>query len=1664
MSRSEFGQRGTRGKSFSAAFSGLGKTFAGLVLAVALVSCGNGGKAKGVIGEDGVLVERDASEDAASKKREARRLEAAKAAEQEFTYFRYRLDTTGDQPVACLVFSAPLDTKRDYSPFVEFRPSFNAALSVEGRELCIGGLSFGSERSATLLAGFPSLDGRTLKREETFPIDFADRPTFVGFKGGGIILPRSDADGLPIETVNVDKVQIKVSRVNDRALVFKRLGAGETVRQGAYAYTWGEGSPQDVEEEIFSGTMMIKNVQNASVVTVFPMNDVVGTLKPGAYFISVTDAAKLTDSEGPAASANRWIMLTDLAITAYEGEHGLDVTLRSLKDGRPAGEAVVQLIASNNAVLAEARPDGQGRVKFDKPITSGQGNMAARMILARTASGETAMLDLQRAPVDLSEHAVGGRLTPGTVDAFVYTERGIYRPGENVELSALLRDRAGRQVTGRKGNLIVYRPNGLVASKVRFEDPKSGAVLNTFALPKGASRGEWRAAIEIDGVTGEAGEARFSVEDFVPQRIAVDLKVDEKAPMAANTVRQVGIGSRFLYGAPGAGLTVKGEARLEVQLNPFPAFEGFNFGRHDAVFEEQLLEFEDMTTDGAGRTSLRLAPGDAGKGSGRPLRLNTVISVLEPGGRAVSESARVPYRPDPLYIGLKPRFEYSVDEGGEAAFDVAAINGAGTGVAQKLKWQMLAIDEHYDWYNEGGEWRWRTSRTVTKVNEGVITTNAKGIAEIKATTADWGLHELIVQSDSAGVASSQSFYVGWGGEVSEDGVEAPDRVRVVGPAKPPTPGKSFEITIDAPYSGQAQVVVATDRVLSVQNVAVKEGGSRLRLTAGENWGEGAYVLVSVYTARNPDLQAKPRRAVGVLHVPLDMAARTFKVAIDAPELVRPDAEQSVNVTFTNGPKEPVFMTLAAVDEGILQLTKFKSPNPVEYYYGRKALGVQLYDDYGRLLDPNLGLPAEVRSGGDQLGGEGLSVVPVKSIALYSGLVDVGRDGKATVKFKMPEFNGELRLMAVAWSKSGVGSAEDKMTVRQQAPSDLILPRFLAPGDEAFLTASIDNVELGTGAFASTVSGKGPVAIGTASFSRNLKKGERADAPVRVQSTAEGIASVSLAVKGPENFASNRTYQIQSRSPYLPEARAQTALMQPGQTYALGADLLQGFVPGSADVTVGFSRLPVNPATLYASLDRYPYGCTEQTTSRAMPLLYAEQLVAMGARGARDSAKPKVQEAINTLLNRQSADGAFGLWREGDGYATPWLGAYTTDFMYRAKQAGYNVPDEAMTRAYTALRTVATGDSWRVYGYDVSVHEYAGSNETDQQMMYRSGAYALYVLAKAGEAKIARLRYLHDREMNNIESPLARAHIAAGLALLGDRSRAKSAFAKAQEAAGYQNSSDYYQTPLRDTAAILALAAEVDMTDSVTVLAGRIARETPEPNMLTTQEKAFLLLAVNGLTKGDPNVSLGVTGLGTGKDNQRQYLVTEAQLKTGVNFKLGGKAPIFRTVLVTGSPVGAPPVAASNLRADKRLYTLSGGTVDLANVRQGDRIVIGLTVTPEEQRENPLIIADLLPAGFEIETVLRPADGAGESGSSGAFDFLGQIAYPQTQQAQDDRFVAAVNTYGTAVRLGYIVRAVTPGNFAMPGVVVEDMYRPEVFARSAAGRVRVTSAAAAPGGQ
>jgi len=1585
---------------------------------------------------------------------------------QGMAFVRLRTEMNQAEPRACLEFSQNLSTDPsiNYADYLVMDPATTFQTDVSGNLLCLSGLPFEPERQVTIREGLPSASGERTEYDETFTLTFGDRPAYVGFAGSGVILPRSEADGIAIETVNVSRLHVEVLRVPDRILSQHYLAQGESNDEGGWGYWSFNSAGEDVGVQVYEGHIDIANgsLRNTAITTVFALGAALRELRPGAYVVKVRDASPgagqrgggESENESP-ASSYRWILYTDMALQSFSGATGLDVVVRSLRTARPLANTTVTLIAHNNEELARARTDREGRVHFADALVNGEGPARARYVMAYGAEGDFTALDLQRPALDLSDRGVDGRRAPGDIDAYLYTERGIYRPGENVRLIGLIRDEIGRAISDRPSTLVVYRPNGTEARRIRMtEAVDGGAIAKNIAVDRAAPRGVWRAELLVDGQEAVAGYVSWSVEDFVPQRLRVQVQANESVLRAGQT-RPINVQADFLYGAPGAGLAVEGEGRLMIDPNPFPDFATYSFGRVDESFDEQFFQLSPTVTDGQGRAQLLLQLPSEPETT-LPLRTRIVASVADPGGRMVREDFVVPVRLRDIYIGLAPQFENRRAGAGErVAYDVIALNADGRRVAVRdVQWQIVREDWSYDWYLDNGTWRWRRTGRDIPVDGATVTIGAGQPLRIAKDGLREGSYRLIVRDTRSGAESSQRFGVGWGGPADDDAT--PDMVSVVAPADPVRPGARARVQIRPPYPGEAQIVVATDRVIETRTVRVGADGATIDLPVTNDWGSGAYVLVTVMTPRDPVNLPVPRRAVGVAYVPVDMGQRTLQVDAGAGlQNVRPRTTINVPVQVRNAPLgERVRVAIAMVDEGILNITRYQSPNPVDYFFGRRALGVDVRDDYGRLLNPNLGAPATARQGGDSLGGEGLTVVPTRTVAIVSEIVEV-RGGRANIEIAIPDFNGTLRLMAVAWSESAVGQDAEQIIVRDPVVAELILPRFLAPGDEAQGTLNIDNVEGPNGTYTVTVSGSSTAQIQAQPRRFSLNRNQRQTALIPIVGGPLGVGTISLRLEGPQGFAPiERSYDIQSRAPFLPITITTTEPLAAGASWRAPPDALAWFQP-SAHALISFSNLAgLDPAPILDELYRYPYGCTEQLVSVAMPLLYYNTLAAEANRQRDPRITRRLQDAVTQILDRQGPDGAFGLWHAGDGYASPWLGAYATDFLLRAQRAGLAVPRQPMQQAYAALRRVARLNDFGSVGYDFEVYRWPGSNDTEQLLRSRSAAYALYVLAKAGEADIGQLRYYHDTHLNNEPSPLARAQIGAALARMGDRARSRNAFRLAERALGYRNTGDWYQSPLRDLAGVLALAAEAGETDLVNRLRQRLERDAPDADRLMTQEQAQLLLAANALLEraGPVNVSLN------GEQMRERRIIADAQrLAAGLVFSNNARGTVWRSLSLTGAPRQAPPAMQNGYAIDKRVFRLDGSLADLDAVRQGDRVVIVLSGQPEGARNYPTVLVDLLPAGLEIETTLGPADGSGSNWDgttrTGPFSWIGAITNAQVSEARDDRYVASANITG-GFRFAYIARAVSPGRYTLPAAQVEDMYRPGVMARTETGSIRI----------
>ncbi len=1587
----------------------------------------------------------------------------------------WRTDTNDASPKACFSFSGEFNQSQRVAlgDYFTSAPETALTLSVNGAELCLSGFPYDGDVSVTwkeglsaqgstiqgstiqgsTIQGSKAQDGKVLASDTTRIVGFGDKPAYVGFVGNGVILPRINAQGLAIETVNVDTLQVEIANVSDRMMARRDVISGEQTLEGDYSWEYQDAATE-VRTVIWSGTVAVKSVANETVTTVLPFSELVGTLKPGAYI--VTAEREHEDDEHQIARAWRWIISTDLAISSYRSADALDVAVRSIDSASLLPRTKLVLVAHNNEILSETVTGSDGRARFNAAVMRGKGPLRPKMVMAYGKSGDYAALDLSRSPIDISAFNIGGRAVSGAVDVFSYTERGIYRPGETVHFTALLRNAEGVAVNDRPITIEIQRPNGLIMSETRIAvgdiAVQAGAIVHDYTVPTSAARGMWRFVIKADGL-GVIDSQNFSVQDFVPQRLKVEIKTAD-TPMTDQEIREVVIDSQFLYGAPGAGLTGEAEARLRIDPTPFKGYSDYSFGLKEVSFRERLIDMGGGTTDAKGLLPLELDLKNNDIDSSHPLRAEITAGVSEPGGRYTKNSTRISVRTQDRYIGIKSSSGMNrVSKGKPITLELIALSAVGERRASSAQWQLINEDWDYQWYREGSRWRYRRDVIDTVIKRGEIAISKDTVASW-SDGLDWGTYRLQL-TDENGDMASYRFSVGWG---TSETSNRPDQIQIGGPTEAVMAGETFTLDINAPYAGEAELVIANDKVRMVKSLTLAEGGATVSLKFDPKWGDSVYALLTLYTPRDIDARPVPRRAVGISYIERDRSANTLSVEIGAKALIRPRQNYTVELDVTNIPRgEQAYVTLAAVDEGILRLTKYKSPEAAKTLFGKKALAIDIFDDYARLLNANLGAPAIANSGGDSLGGEGLTVVPTRTVALFSGPVTLTR-GKAKISFDIPPFNGELRIMATAWSKTAVGSASQSMTVRDRVPALIGLPRFLAPGDVAQATVSLDNVEGAAGLYKAALTSSGVIASNEA-VALELPKGVRKEDVLVITAGKTGVDKILLNVSGPGISGSGRyktstDYPISVRTPYRPITRGKLVTLKPGQSLSLSpSDMPFKAVPGSVDVTVSFSSMAgLTPMPYITALSQYPYGCTEQTVSTALPLLYSDKL-----GGVNTAPKLAVQKAIDRLINRQDHSGAFGLWAEGDGKARAWLGVQTTFFLQEADGKDYIVPKESLKKAYRAIKEISTMPRYPNVNYRFSPNIYEDKEVDRMAERAESAAFAHYVLARAGKGDLSAMRYHYDHHSSAMRTALSHAYIGAALQMMGDKRRAKQAFETAMKAANYDNSRDYYQSKLRDIAGLFALATEVDMETIKTKALPMFAQQLDKPERLNTQELGYSILAFNAFAQTAKPVS--VTSKNVSMDSKNSTHFYGKDLADNPVFKNTGEGTVYASLGYSGAPMRAPEPMANGFELDKSIFTMKGKRIDAQTLKQGERVIIRISFNSTSRASRMAVIADLLPAGLEIETLLGKYDGEARRSheEDGLYPFLGKLSDFTLMEARDDRFVASRETYRTdEYSAAYIARAVTPGQFTFPGAVVEDMYRAEDRALTKTTRLTVSA--------
>jgi alpha-2-macroglobulin len=1552
--------------------------------------------------------------------------------EHGFRMLDYSVDSDAISPRACFQFSEELPGRRtDFSPYVAVAGQDKPAISANDKQLCVEGLKHGERYQITLRAGLPSVVRETLAKSADFTIFVRDRKPFVRFSGKAYVLPRNGQRGIPVLSVNTGAVLLSVYRIGDRNLIDTVLGYDFQRNLSQYQ---AEQLASERGAKVWGGELTVAPKLNTEVATAFPVDEALGDLKPGVYVM--TAAPKDAISNDYDQRASQWFIVSDLGLTAYSGHDGIDVFIHSLASAEPLGAVEVRLVARNNELLAVKSTDKDGFVHFEAGLARGEGGQAPAAIVAADKA-DYAFLSLKTTAFDLTDRGVAGRQVPTGLDAFVYTERGVYRSGETVHVTSLLRDARGIAAASPL-TLVMERPDGVEYRRVVAADQGLGGHSWSVPIVSSASTGTWRVRAYTDPKRPPVGEASFLVEDYVADRIEFDLTSAAKI-IPRDAPAQLSVDGHFLYGAPASNLDLAGTVTIAAAKQR-PGFAGYAFGPADDEVTAVRQELADLpTTDASGKASFPLTL-DKILTTSRPLEATITVNMAESGGRAVERKLTVPIAPDAPMIGVKPAFSgRSLADGANADFDVVLAAPDGKTLAQSgLRYDLLRVETSYQWYRQNGNWEYEPVKRTERVGNGSVDVAADKPARI-SLPVKWGRYRLEVTTGAPnGPITSLTFDAGFYAEANAD---TPDLLEVALDKADYKSGDAMTVSATARTAGRLTLNVFTDRLVASTSQDVKAGAVRLPLTVGKDWGTGAYLVATLRRPLDAPAQRMPGRAIGVQWFSIDRSERTLALDMKLPGTLRPNSALNVPIKLAGlNAGEEAHVVVAAVDVGILNLTNYKPPAPDNYYLGQRQLTAEIRDLYGQLIDGMQGVRGAIRSGGDagaELSGSPPTQAP---LALYSGIVQVGADGTAQVAFDIPAFAGTVRVMAVAWSKDKVGKATGDVVVRDPVVLTATLPRFLRTGDRGAVQLELDNVEGVAGDYSIAVSSEGTVKlVGDKPFTLKLAAKQRDRVAVPVSASGSGPSTVRVSVSGPNGFALERAYALDVRPANQILTRRTVRALSVGETLTLSKDMFADFVPGTGRVGLSVAiSASLDIATLLSELDRYPFGCSEQVTSRAVAMLYVNELAVQAKLALDGDIDQHIKDAIQRLLARQDSNGSFGLWSVGGN--DPWLDAYVTDFLTRARERKFEVPAGAFTLALDRLRN------------------YVASTPDPSKNGGRDLAYALYVLARNGVAPVGDLRYIADTKLNDLATPIAKAQIAAALAMLGDKERADRVYLAALNDIAPQPKLELgradYGSALRDSAALVTLASEGRATQrTIDDAVARIDAARALTSRTSTQEDAWLVLAARALAKQLNAISLSVNGETRQGTFYRSLRADELGAPLAVSNK--GAGTVQAVVSVSGSPLTPEPAAERGFKIERSYFTLDGEAADATKAKQNQRFVVVLKMTEPEPQFGRVIVADYLPAGFEIDNPKLVS-----SGETGTLAWITDAAEPANSEFRDDRFTAAFDRSQQSppvFTVAYVVRAVSPGSYVLPQAVVEDMYRPDRFGRTATAKIEVTAA-------
>lgn len=1550
---------------------------------------------------------------------------------------------SGDErePRISVHFVEPLSETQDASGYVAIEPYVAMKVTAVGKTLHLTG-PFKRDTRYTLVVrkGITSRSNATLRENYVKEIVFGDLPPQVAFLQTGAFLPSKGERTIGFRTVNVQRVKLRVRQVFE-----SNLGQFLQEYDLASPKTRGElwGDLERVGVTVAAETLEVGTTRNAWVHSTIDLSRLLARHQRGLFLVELEITKR--DVLYTCEETGRWVpwdspcsdgyyyqhgtitkpvVISDIGLLAKrEGDRTL-VAATNLGDATPLPGVKVTLFSYQNQPLETHLTDAAGIAPFDS--TGG-------FYLLGEWNGQRTALKFGESALNLGSFDTGGE--PGTAQktqAFVYTDRGVHRPGDTVYVALIVRDRAGGFPAGNPITMKVRNPKNQLVAEVVNREGINGHFGFTYATSESDPTGNWYAEF-YNGATLLARH-RLRIETVVPNRLKVALDIPRDSLGPSDRQMPLVVRSSYLFGAPAAGLRADVSVRYMGTEKRFERFGDFRFTTPTRRFEGDQDDLFDgkLKDDGTGAFVWNVPAFP-----GVPSAVGAVITarVFEKGGRPTTQAYRVVIDPYEAFVGLKEPGTRYVKVRAELPLAVVTVDRRGVPLAgRQVKINVYHNARFWWWHydDDASTLKFKADINTELLTSATVTSGPQPV--VWAYTPDVEGQLLIEVEDIAG--GHQSGYFVWASGWGEEGapLAAGTHLEMESDKGTYRPGDVARVTIRTPSQGRLFLTVEkADRVLRHSWIELASPRTTVDIPLGADMLPTVYVTAVAVQPYEQTTNDRPMRLFGALPLAVEDPATRLSLSVDAPAELKPREEFTVRVRTKKGTGATV--TLAVVDEGLLDLTSFKTPDPWAFFFAKERLSVTTYDVFDNVIGALWGdIERRFEVGGDEDAFRTKQLGPTKArrfepVAMCKGPVAVDGQGGASFTFTMPNYMGSVRMMAVASDGASFGSADATVPVRESLVLLPTLPRVIGPKETFTLPATVFATDDAIREVEVSVRTKGPVAVEGPS-ARVLSfsgKGEQ-DASFALRAgEAAGVASVRIEATAKGHTAWVETeLAVRPVNPYLYGAREFS--IQPGERVEFTLPALG--LEGTRRAGVRIAAMPgLKFGNRMAHLIRFPYGCVEQTTSAVFPQLFLKEFATFLERPASTkhevstSVDRNINEAVDRLRRFQTPDGGFAYWPGGLS-AAEWATNYVGHFLLEAKNLGYFVPSDMVRQWLSFQKRLAAAE--------------AGD--------YKTRCYRLYLMAMAGEPAVGAMNLMREGRLDLLDT-VSKWYLSAAYMLAGMEATATEILRTTGTSIGdYRETGGTYGSALRDKAILLELATLAGNDELAMRLFDEVNTALGDQPYLSTHEAGYALLAVGKYLKAfwrhDAPVkgTLEIAGVGgaRGFDVRGGAWHDDLTAHAGRTVTLISTSPdpIYAVFEWEGIPVEGPTTPeARNLALEVRWLNEDGARIDPARLLQNTvfwchikvKGIQGATV------EN-LSLTQIFPSGWEIDNTRLTEDAYPDWARTMV---LGREDY---MDVRDDRVMWFMSLRGTESK-DFLVRliAVSKGSFILAPTVAEAMY-------------------------